>query len=110
MNTDKETAVHIARRLVAGLKGQIPVVRAYVFGSRIKGSASEGSDLDLLIEIDGLSEEHRSIARTVAWETGLAEDVVVSVIVVDADEFEHGRLSDLLLARTVRTEGIEIAA
>lgn len=110
MNTDKETAVQIARRLVARLKGRIPVVRAYVFGSRVNGSASCESDLDLLIEIKGLTGAHRLIARAAAWEIGMAEDVVISVIVVDAEEFERGRLSGLLLSRTVRTEGIEVAA
>ena len=47
---DKETASQIARKYVEFIKKKDPnVKKAYIFGSYIKGTAKEDSDIDLAI-------------------------------------------------------------
>jgi predicted nucleotidyltransferase len=47
---DKETAVQIARKYIEFIKKKDPnVKKAYIFGSYIKGTVKEDSDIDLAI-------------------------------------------------------------
>jgi predicted nucleotidyltransferase len=47
---DKETAVQIARKYIKFIKKKDPnVKKAYIFGSYIKGTVKEDSDIDLAI-------------------------------------------------------------
>ena len=41
----------VAKRLIDGLAPEIGVVRLYAYGSRVRGDADPGSDLDLLVEL-----------------------------------------------------------
>ena len=100
----------IARKLIDGLSPGIEVVRVYAYGSRVRGEAEVGSDLDLLVE---LREVTRTAKRQIfdrAWELSLEEGYVISVVIVSQEAFEQGPLSLSEFARNVRREGVEIAA
>jgi hypothetical protein len=45
-----------------------------------------------------------------AWELSLEEGYVISVVIVSQEAFEQGPLSASEFARTIRREGVEIAA
>lgn len=69
-------------RCVATAAERAPtVLAAYVFGSRARGEARDGSDLDVaLLETCGRSlsiEEEDGLRRAIAAETGLAIDVAL---------------------------------
>ena len=100
----------VARRLLAGLDPDIPVVRVYAYGSRVRGDADVGSDLDLLIELREVTRTAKRQILDRAWELSLEEGYVISVAIVSQEAFERGPLSQSEFARNIHQEGVEIAA
>ncbi len=100
----------VARRLIDGLSPDIEVVRAYAYGSRVRGDEDLGSDLDLLVELREVTRTAKRQILDRAWELSLEEGYVVSVVIVSQEAFERGPLSASEFARTVRRDGVEIAA
>jgi len=100
----------VARELIDGLAPDVEVVRVYVYGSRVRGDADVGSDLDLLVELHEVTRTAKRQILDRAWELSLQEGYVVSVVIVSQEAFERGPLSRSGFARNVRREGIEIAA
>jgi predicted nucleotidyltransferase len=100
----------VARKLIDGLDPDIEVIRVYAYGSRVRGDADAGSDLDLLVELREVTRAAKRQILDRAWELSLEEGYVVSVVVVSQEAFEHGPLSHSGFASNVRREGIEIAA
>lgn len=100
----------IARRLIEGLAPEVEVVRAYAYGSRVRGDADPGSDLDLLVELREVTRAAKRRIQDRAWKLSLEEGYVISVVVVSREAFEDGPLSVTAFARNVRREGIEVAA
>lgn len=78
-----------------------------LFGSYARGDAEEGSDVDLMVVLDDFADERTEEGQIdpIAYELSLANDVVISLFVVRADEF-RSRMSPLLL--NVRREGVPI--
>jgi predicted nucleotidyltransferase len=100
----------VVRALLDGLAPDSGIVRVYAYGSRIRGNAEPGSDLDLLVEVRQVTPTTKRQILDRAWELSLEEGYVISVVIVSQEAFEHGPLSDSAFARNVRHEGIEIAA
>ena len=100
----------VARKLIEGLGPEAEVVRVYAYGSRVRGEADLGSDLDLLVELREVTRTAKRQILDRAWELSLEEGYVISVVVVSEEAFERGPLSVSEFARTVRREGVEIAA
>ncbi len=100
----------VAGRLLGGLSLDTEIIRVYAYGSRVRGNADPGSDLDLLIELREVTRTAKQQILDRAWELSLEEGYVISVILVSQQAFEHGPLSVSAFARNVRREGIEIAA
>jgi predicted nucleotidyltransferase len=105
-----EDVSQVARRLIDALEPGIEVVRVYAYGSRVRGNAEPGSDLDLLIELREVTRAAKQQILDQAWELSLKEGYVVSVVIVSQEAFERGPLSLSEFAQNVRREGIEIAA
>jgi predicted nucleotidyltransferase len=100
----------VVRKLIEGLGPGIEVVRVYAYGSRVRGDADLGSDLDLLVELRDVTRTAKGQILDRAWELSLEEGYVISVVIVSQEAFERGPLSLSGFARTIRQEGIEIAA
>ena len=83
------------------------LVRMVLFGSQARGDAVPGSDIDVLVVLQGPVDPGEEIART-GEETAslsLEHDVVISRVFVSADQFSDER-SPLIL--NVRREGIAV--
>jgi predicted nucleotidyltransferase len=78
-----------------------------LFGSYARGDAEEGSDVDLMVVLDDFADERTEEERVdpIAYELSLANDLVISLFVVRAEEYRE-RMSPLLL--NVRREGVPI--
>ena len=100
----------VVRTLIGGLAPDSGVVRVYAYGSRVRGDADPGSDLDLLVELREVTRAAKRQILDRAWELSLEEGYVISVVVVSQEAFEQGPLSLTAFAQNVRHEGIEIAA
>jgi uncharacterized protein len=109
-NVMTENISQVARKLMDGLAPGIEVVRVYAYGSRVRGNAEPGSDLDLLIELREVTCAAKQQILDRAWELSLEAGYVISVVIVSQEAFERGPLSLSEFARNIRREGVEIAA
>jgi uncharacterized protein len=101
---DKEIALEFKRRAGA----LVPILQCYVFGSRARGDATSGSDLDVFLVVDRLGPGVREKISEVAWEVGFENDVVVSTFVLTAEQREHGPLGVSPIVRQIEKEGIPL--
>jgi predicted nucleotidyltransferase len=79
-----------------------------LFGSYARGEAREGSDIDLLLLLDGPVNVSRELLRIqpIKWPLGLAADVLLSVFPVSYQAFQEAESSFLY---TVRQEAVPAA-
>jgi len=79
-----------------------------LYGSFARGDAREGSDVDLLLLLDGPVNLGREITRTVdiSAPLSLEHDILLSVMPVNYDAYLRGETSFL---RTVRQEAVRAA-
>lgn len=79
-----------------------------LYGSYARGDAREGSDIDLVLLLDGPVDTVQEMLRLepVAWPLSLENDIVLSVFPVSFQAYESGETSFL---RTVRREAIRAA-
>ncbi len=83
------------------------LVRLVLFGSQARGDAAAGSDLDVLVVLQGPVDAGLEINRTggVVAELSLAHDAVIACVFMDEERFLH-RQGPFL--RNVRREGITL--
>jgi predicted nucleotidyltransferase len=83
------------------------LVRLVLFGSQARGDAAPGSDIDVLVVLQGIVSPCEEIARTIndVAAISLAYNEVVSCVFVSQEQFERER-SPLLL--NMRREGVPL--
>lgn len=76
-----------------------------LYGSYARGEADEGSDVDLLLLLEGPVDPVREILHMekVTWPLSLASDLVLSVMPASLEAYRRGEDSFL---RTVRREAV----
>jgi predicted nucleotidyltransferase len=76
-----------------------------LYGSYARGDFREGSDVDLLLLLDGPVNPAREIMylQDVKWPLSLEYDTVLSVMPVSAEAFDKG---ETLFLKTVRKEAV----
>jgi predicted nucleotidyltransferase len=74
------------------------LVRLSLYGSQARGEATAGSDIDILVVLQGPVSPCAEIARTVndVAEISLAHNVVIACVFVSREAYEHEQ-SPLLL-------------
>jgi uncharacterized protein len=79
-----------------------------LFGSYARGEATEGSDVDLLLLLDGPVDLSQEILRVepIKWPLGLAADTLLAVVPVSYQKFQEAETSFL---HTVRQEAVPAA-
>lgn len=101
-NQDREIAREFRQRLVA----VAPVRDLRIFGSRARGDAAPGSDLDLFIELDEATPLLRKQISEIAWEVGFERDRVISTVVVSRDDLDKGAMGASPLVPAVERDGV----
>ena len=106
MNQDpKPDALSLARRLRKILSGRLGnPVEVILFGSHVRGAATEDSDIDVLVVLPDLRKSTLDTALEAAWEMGFEAGKVISVVPATSDEME--RLAASPFFQAVREEGI----
>ena len=79
-----------------------------VFGSRARGDATAGSDLDIFLVVDHIDANLREQISEVAWEVGFENDVVLSTFVVTLEQLEHGPVGVSPIIRQIEKEGVRL--
>jgi len=106
MNLQMRRVLHDVRGCMETIYGQ-RLANLMLFGSHACGDAESGSDIDVLVALQGAVSPCEEIARTIdqVAEISLDHDVVVSCVFVSHEQFEREQ-SPLLL--NVRREGVPI--
>ena len=81
------------------------LVRVVLFGSQARDDAEPGSDIDVMLVLQGPVNPHKEIERLSSFTLALdlKHDVVISCIYMSEEDFNHER-SPLML--NVRREGV----
>ncbi|HBI22699.1 MAG TPA: hypothetical protein DDX84_00435 [Nitrospiraceae bacterium] len=91
------------------LKRKWPLARLKLFGSRVRGTADEESDIDLLILLPcNVTAEIRRIIVEKVFEINLIYGSNISLLIVSEDEWQRGRISVLPIHDFIEEEGIAI--
>ena len=105
-----ESSLHQDKKLadiVGKLKNHFHPTKLYLFGSRAKGAAREGSDYDLFLIVkrsDKSSTERMKDAYRILWGATLPVDVFVYT----EEEFDESKDEVNSIANTVVAEGVEL--
>ena len=100
---DRQVVREFQRRLAE----TVPVRALLVYGSRARGDAAPDADLDLFIELEGITPEIRERISEIAWEVGFELDRVISTVVASRDDLEHGAMGANPLLLNIEREGVE---
>lgn len=106
LSNQEKRALH---ELSAFIKAQWPQAQLKVFGSKIKGTADEESDLDTLIELPlAITEDIRREIIHRVFEINLAFGTNLSVFIVFKEEWEHGYFTLLPIHREVEEGSVTL--
>jgi len=78
-------AKEFADRLAERLRGRL--YKVVLFGSVAKGTADAESDVDVLVVVDGVSEDVRSIVAEAAFQVGISCGEAVEYVLMDLGEY-----------------------
>lgn len=87
------------------------VVHVKLFGSKARGDSDDESDLDLLVVVrmeDGDYRKYWHEIVDIGWDIELAHGVVTSLVIKDEGGYAKMRDRQLLLARNIERDGIEL--
>ena len=113
MKTNQETlsltkAEKLAlKAVVTKLKIHWPGVKVLLFGSKVKGTSDEESDLDLLIMLTcPVTEDIRRQIVHMVFDINLHYESNISVLIISQEEWDNSPLSLLPIHADIEEEGI----
>ncbi len=98
------------RELCAAVRARFGarVERLALFGSRARGDASEDSDVDVLVVIDGLTSGEGREVDAFVGDLLTRHDVLVSPLLVSKEHFERLRDRERLIVREIDRDGVAL--
>lgn len=80
----------------------------WLFGSKVRGTSDEQSDIDLLIVVHNYNWKLEKAITRLAVDVDLAHDVVLSDHVVDSKHFDQMVVQGVPLYHDVMKEGVDL--
>ena len=91
------------------VKSELPVTRVILFGSKARGTASAGSDIDLLVlTSDPVTPALRREIYSRLFDVSLNNDVPLSSVVVSERDWSEGLICHMLIHSEVEREGCTV--
>jgi predicted nucleotidyltransferase len=103
-----QTDQSIARLLKERLQVITPLENLVVYGSRARGDSSPDSDMDVYIEVPGITPELRRSISEIAWEVGFKNGIIISTFVVTPMDIKEGPIGANPLVKAVKSEGVPV--
>jgi predicted nucleotidyltransferase len=104
MLSGKDTEVF--RLFSKRVRDRFPGARIWAFGSRVKGHATDDSDLDVCVVVDALDDAIDQAIMKIAWEIGFENDLVISTVTYSKQEFDEGPCSESPLVQNILDAGV----
>ena len=102
--TDKE--IRVIERFHTLVIRKINVFEIRVFGSRARGTASDYSDLDILIVVDKLDYEIERYISDCAWRAGFDDDIIVMPIAITLEALTKSPLKESAFIKNIYRDGV----
>jgi len=96
----------ILKKFKARIHERFSDARVWAFGSRARGEATWESDFDMLIVLSEVDQKIDRWIRDIAWEVGFENYRVITTVLLDKVQFEHGPMSESTIVDNVLREGI----
>jgi predicted nucleotidyltransferase len=96
----------ILKEFAGRVHERFSAARVWAFGSRARGEATWESDFDILIVLSKVDQKIDRWIRDIAWEVGFNNDRVITTILLDKVQFEHGPMSESTIVENILREGI----
>ncbi len=90
------------------LDSGVTVEAVVAFGSRVRGDATEESDLDVFVQVRELTPWDRRCVSACAWEAGFPTRIVVAPVVMLRAQVEISPERHSSLMECVRRDGVPI--
>jgi uncharacterized protein len=96
-------------RAAAILREKFPVERLILFGSKARGEDRSDSDIDLLVLTrEELDRRQKSAVVYALFDLEMELGVMLSPVIIEAEEWEHGVSQALPLRKEVDRDGVLI--
>jgi predicted nucleotidyltransferase len=105
-DTERSAVVELVRKLRQRFDGQLEA--ALLYGSRARGEAQPGSDMDVVVVVAGTGQATRREIRYLAAEVWLEHGIYVSTRVWSLAHWRRLQQLDTLLYRNIRKDGIDL--
>jgi len=87
------------------VREEFPEARVWAFGSRARGDATRESDFDVCVVLEKVERPDARRVRHLAWEVAFENETVLNTIILSAEEFEKGPMSESTLVANILRDG-----
>jgi predicted nucleotidyltransferase len=95
-------------KLKKALEERFNLIDFRFFGSKARGEAAPGSDVDVMIEIEDYNPLTESAIDEIVFRLNLEYDCFISLVIFGRRELEEGPLGESPLYRVIEREGIKV--
>ena len=104
----QEKELKVVERFKHLVSQKVKIIELRVFGSRVRGNATEESDLDVFIVVDRLDHSIEKYISDCAWEAGFPEDIIIMPVTVSLDTLRNSPIRESVFIKNVYHEGIAV--